>query len=119
MPEANQQLIHLRLRQQAGGRRGQGQAVLLPPLVAESPDVQDRIDIGFTGIRLRRFQAEQEFHRAAETLTDSQQGRHAGDLPGRRKAVQGIPGWKRTDTILTTRWGKQKVYRKEEPYYPF
>ncbi|MBQ6506579.1 MAG: hypothetical protein IJI08_04545 [Clostridia bacterium] len=33
--------------------------------------------------------------------------------------MNGIPGWKRTDTILTTRWGKQKVYRKEEPYYPF
>ena len=33
--------------------------------------------------------------------------------------MNGIPGWKRTNTILTTRWGRQKVYRREQDYFPF
>ena len=45
--------------------------------------------------------------------------------PGRKDSIEisqilnSIGGWVRSSSVLQTRWGKQKVYRKERPYFPF
>ena len=45
--------------------------------------------------------------------------------PTRRDSIEiaqilnSIGGWKRANRTASTRWGKQKVYMKERPYYPF
>ena len=45
--------------------------------------------------------------------------------PSRKDSIEisqimnSIGGWVRTNSILVTPWGRQKVYRKEQPYFPF
>ena len=33
--------------------------------------------------------------------------------------LNSVGGWKRSASVLPTPWGKQKMYRKEQPYFPF